>query len=256
MIDERQRELYVSFARAGVRSARRRLRQLRRPPRPADLFVPARVGDYELRLLRPTDGPGWTASMRANEFRMRPWWPPVEDWQKATDSVAFADHYLQWRGRTRAGTGLCAVVAGPDGVLGEITLWNLTPGGTTGEAGVWLYPRISRRYFLPLWSAFFDNALGNLGLERLTSPVAVGNSGPLRLIREINAEHVATMPDVLHSATGTTAADIFYLSRERWISSRGALHRGYPWPMVAGALPHLTIASWPESPHAADGQRA
>lgn len=237
MIDERQRELYVSFARAGVRSARRRLRQLRRPPRPADLFVLARVGDYELRLLRPTDGPGWTASMRANESRMRPWWPPVEDWQKATDSVAFADHYLQWRGRTRAGTGLCAVVAGPDGVLGELTLWNLTPGGTTGEVGVWLYPRISRKYFLPLWAAFFDNALGNLGLERLTSPVAVGNSGPLRLIEEIGGQRIATLPG--YAMTGGVMADhdLYTLARDLWVAARSGLYARHPWPTVTDQLP-------------------
>lgn len=238
MFDERQRELYTSFARSGVRSVRRRLRNRGRSV-PADHFCPARVGDFELRLLRADDGPGWTASMRANEERMRPWWPATDDWQKATDAVAFADHYLQWRRRTREGSGLCAVVAGPTGVLGEITLWNLAPGALVGEAGVWLYPRVSRRFFLPLWAAFFDNCFGNLGLTRVTSPVAAGNANPLRLISEIGASHVATMPGAGSVATGQCDLEIYSISREEWLAHRLELARTYPWPSVAPSLPPL-----------------
>lgn len=238
MFDDRQRELYSSFARAGVRSVRRQLRSRRRVV-PAQLFRPAQVGEFELRLLRPDDGPGWTESMRANEERMRPWWPPTPDWQKATDSVAFADHYLQWRRRTRAGTGLCAVVAGPRGVLGELTLWNLSPGATLGETGIWLYPRISRRVLLPLWAAYFDNCLGNLGLMRITSPVASGNGNPLRLIREIGGRKVATLPGAGATVEGTCDMDIYSLSREEWVERRTELALSYPWPTVTQELPPL-----------------
>lgn len=230
---------YASFARAGVRSVRRTVRD-RRLPVPADRFRAARVGEYELRLLQWTDGPGWTASMRANEERMRPWWPPTQDWAKATDSVAFADHYLDWRRRTRSGRGLCAVIAGPSGVLGEVTLWNLSPGSGTGEAGVWLYPRVSRRYFLPLWAAFFDNCLGNLGLERVTSPVASGNAGPLRLINEIGGRYIATLPGGDSVSSGLQGMDLYSISRQQWIDRRSELSHVHPWPTVTDQLPSLS----------------
>ena len=230
--------LYRSFARAGVRSVRRRVRDRRRV-RPVQRFVPARVSDYELRLLRPTDAAGWTGSMRANEERMRPWWPEVGDWAKATDNIAFADHYLQWRARTRAGSGFCAVFAGPKGVLGEVTTWNLTPGAVTGEAGVWLYPKISRRHFLPLWAAYFDNCMGNLGLLRMTAPVAVGNQGPIRLVTLVGARQVATLPGYAVIEGELRDHDVYSVSREEWVTARAELYARYPWPTVTEQLPDL-----------------
>ena len=230
--------LAAAVARSGVRSVRRSLRD-RSVPRAIDLYVPARVEEYELRPLRLTDQESWTRSMRANESRMRPWWPPVDDWQKATDAVAFVDHYWAWRGRMRQGTGLPLVLTGPEGVLGEITLWNLSRGGHSGEAGIWMYPKISRRKFLPLWASFFDNCFGNLGLEFISSPVAVGNAGPLALIGILDAEKIATIPGGREVGGHAHDVDVYTLSRETWLRRRAELFAEFPWPRVSEALPAL-----------------
>lgn len=226
-----------AYARSQVRSVRRALRP--RPPRAVDLFRPARVDGYELRLLRLSDSGSWSASMRANESRMRSWWPPVADWQKATDEVAFVDHYRQWRRRMRQGAGLALVVAGPSGVLGEITTWHLTRGATAGKTGIWLYPKISRRVFLPLWAAYFDNCFGNIGLHQITAPVAVGNNGPLRLIAEVGAGRVGALPRGTEVAGTDHEYDLYALSRADWLRRRRALFTRHPWPEVTDAFEPL-----------------
>ena len=231
-------DLALAVARSGVRSVRSSLRQ-RSVPRAIDVYSPARVGGCELRPLRLTDQESWTRSMRANESRMRPWWPPVDDWQKATDAVAFVDHYRAWRRRTLEGAGLPLVVAGPEGVLGEITLWNLARGGHTGEAGIWLYPKISRRKFLPLWGSFFDNCFGNLGLDYITSPVAVGNAGPLQLIGILHAEKVATIPGGRAVGGHAPDMDVYTLPRDTWQRRRVELFAEFPWPRVTKGLTAL-----------------
>lgn len=236
--------LGIAIARSGLRSARKELRR-RRQPRPIDLVRVACHGQYELRPLRLTDAASWTVAMRANETRMRPWWPPVDDWQRATDTTAFVDHYRQWRQRTRAGSGVNLVVTGPDGVLGEITTWNIDLGSGTGETGVWLYPKISRRHFLPLWASYFDNCLGNIGLRSITSPVAVDNAGPLRLIREVGAERDDAARAVKAAGRGAHDFDYYTLTVEKWLVAREKLHGLFPWEPVTDALPVLSARTPP-----------
>lgn len=177
--------------------------------------------------------------MRANESRMRPWWPPVDDWEKATDAVAYVDHYRDWRSRMRSGSGLILVVSGPSGVIGEITTWNLTPGGHTGEAGVWVYPKISRRFFMPLWAAYFDNCFGNLGLETVSAPVAIGNGGPLRLISDVGGALVGRLPGGRDIAGRAHDQDLYCLTKERWCETRQALYARHPWETITKDLPLL-----------------
>lgn len=230
--------LMWSFARSHLRSARRAVRP--RPATAASRFVPVMHKDYELRLLRPADSSGWTAAMRANEHRMRPWWPEVDDWEKSTDAVAFADHYRAWQGRRRRGAGFPLVVVGPSGVLGEVTTWNLDRGGTTGETGIWLFPRISKRDFMPLWAGYFDNLFGNLGLDRVVSPVATGNAGPVRLIHEIGGREVAVIPQAGTAGGAVVDHRLFALDRERWLEVRPTLFAATPWMRVAESLPRLS----------------
>lgn len=125
---------------------------------------------------------------------MRKWWPPVSDWKAAHEPVAFLAYRGQWARRAKRGVGLNFAIVIGGLVRGEITLWDFTPTSKSLEVGVWGDPRVSN--LAGLLAGFVltgDHIFDVMKMERVSNPIAVGNSQSLGLTRTFGFSFEGTL---------------------------------------------------------------
>lgn len=182
-----------------------------------------RCGAVNIRPIRRDDAPAWSVAMRANARRMQPWWGlNAEDLDLQTDSLAFEHHRHEWEARTRRGEGVCLGLVGPDGLVGEMQVWHLSPGGLTCEIGLWLAPTVP-----PVTKAAgacvgfaLDQLFTGLGIQRVDAPVATANRLPRALLRLGGFEIDARIPRWRELHGELVDYDLFGLTPERWEAAR------------------------------------
>ena len=186
-----------------------------------------------LRPLSAFDEAAWTDSMRANETRMRPWWGIEGDWGAHTDRVAFAAHYTQWAHRARNGTGVAFALCTPQGLVGELLVWNIDAGEGTAELGLWVRPgAISGRVMLALLGGGLDLLFQQCGLERLSAPVAVGNMPPRKVLEISGFVDEGTLSGWRRLGGRMVDHDMYGLTPARWEHGRRRIYALRPWEPV------------------------
>lgn len=224
-----------SLARLAVRRSREATRALTRRPGVAPIrsWVTVRAGDGLIRPLAATDSAAWSAGMRANESRMRPWWDIEGDWAVATDHIAFASHYTQWARRARTGRGLSLALCSPEGLVGEMLVWNFDAQAGTAELGLWARPEsLSGRVLLALLSGALDQLYGRCGATRLDAPVAVGNASPRKVLEHANFANEGTLSQWRRLHGEMVDYDMYGLTPQRWEVGRRHVYRLCPWEPV------------------------
>lgn len=159
--------------------------------------------------------------MLANQERMG-----IEvEFERATDDVAFLQHRREWGRKLHRGSGACLGIFGEQGLVGEVQLWHLSPGGLTGEIGLWISPTAD----VPITDAagcvgyVVDRLVHEVGLQRLDGPVAVGNSLPRPLLRLAGFEIEARILKWREVHGELADYDLFTLTPERWTHARPAV---------------------------------
>lgn len=174
----------------------------------------------EMRPVQLGDRRGWTTAMRANEDAMRPWWPAIVDWQRATDDRAFVHHLRSSAHRSaRGGGGTLAILY--DGTFrGEAGLWRR--GNSCAEVGIWLLPGEGRTEIAGAFTQSLDRIMTRF-VERLEAPVAAANPGPRGLLRLFGFTLEASIPRSRDARGQLVDYDYFGLHRDDWMTRRDRL---------------------------------
>lgn len=213
-------QLAKTYAHLAVRRVRGRLRAKPQASRTVVAEygpIPTPVGAVEARPLRNSDAASWASARIANEDRMRKWWPPVSDWRRAHDEVAFLEHRRNWQRQAKQGTGLNYAVVIDGQVRGEVTMWDFTPSGTTLEIGVWADPRVLNRVgHLAAFLMIMDHIFNVMKMERVTNPIADGNVQSMGITRVFGFQEEGT----LRSWRGAHDYKIYGLLSSDWPAGR------------------------------------
>jgi RimJ/RimL family protein N-acetyltransferase len=181
----------------------------------------------------------WEAARLANEERMRPWWPAVVDWRKGNDAGVFLRYYLDRQASARRGEAYPLAVVGPDGLLGEVSLWGMSRGGSSAEIGVWARPdAVAGEEPSAVIPAVLDYLIFDMGLERIDAPVAHANTHPVRLLAWLGFEHEGLLSRWRVVGEELADHDMYGMTRERWLARRAEIYRVSPWslPLHAPAM--------------------
>lgn len=210
-----------------ARHASRLLAPPRRVPL-GEVIGEGQCGIATIRSLRWEDADAWGVSMAGNFDRMQEWWGlQPEDRARMTDKVAFAHHLREWESRRRRGEGVCLALIGPDGLVGELQVWHLAPGGLTCEAGLWMAPTdmaVTRSCGGCLGYAF-DRLFEQLGIQRIDAPVAAKNTMPRAFLRLGGFEVDASIERWRELHGRLVDYDLYGLTQERWDRNRGRARR-------------------------------
>jgi [ribosomal protein S5]-alanine N-acetyltransferase len=204
--------------------------------RPVQAFPRLTVGRVTVRPLQLSDMEAWEAARLANEERMRPWWPAVTDWRKGNDDAVFLRYYLGWRASARRGQAYPLAIVGPDGLLGEITLWRMSRVDSTAEVGIWTRPdAVAGEELMAAFGAALDYLVFNLGFERLDAPVAHANPYPVRALVWFGFEHEGVLSHWRMVGDQLADHDMYGITRERWLVRRPEIYCVNPWPLSSRA---------------------
>lgn len=206
-----------------VRHTRERLRRPAASPLNTWFEPGGRSGAVSIRPIARGDAHAWSRAMRANARRMQPWWGlGGENLDLHTDAVAFEHHLHAWQSRRRRGEGVCLGLIGPDGLMGEMQIWHLSPGGLTCEVGFWMSPEapsVTRSASACVGFAL-DQIFTGLGIQRIDAPVAAANQLPRALLRLGGFEIDARIPRWRELHGELVDYDLFGLTPERWEAVR------------------------------------
>lgn len=246
----RNKALSPGYARATARRGRQLARRAVSRPSPVS-FAAISSGEFLIRELEPGDATAWTRARRANELRMRPWWPDVQDWQLATDEVAFWGHYLEFRAMQRRGSALPLAITSTDGLIGELLLWRLDPSRLSAEVGIWVSADARPgRALMGALRGFLDRFLLEMDYTRLEAPVAVGNSNPVRMVETLGFVMEGTLRKWRRDPAGNPHDyDMWALTQDDWRTARDRLGRFTP---VGDAPPQAGQSRAGEAPVSGD----
>jgi RimJ/RimL family protein N-acetyltransferase len=207
-----------------------------RSPRP---FPDITVGRVTVRLLQLTDMEAWDRARLANEDRMGAWWPAVADWRTGNDDAVILRYYLERRASAR-GEAYALAIVGLDGLLGEISLWHMSRGGSTAEVGVWTKTdAVAGEELRAALAAAHDHLVFDMGFERLDAPVAHGNPHPVRLLAWLGFQHEGLLSRWRVVCEDLADYDLHGMTREPWLARRAEVYSVNPWPLSLHA-PALT----------------
>ncbi len=209
-------------------------------------FVPVRTpSGLCARPLRPSDGPAWTGSMRANRERMSQWWAEIEDWQAGTGDAAFAEHYRCWHRSAVNETGLCLVIDGGDGLVGECQLWHMRPGGTKLEIGLWCRPGVRTRDLWAVVGGILDEMILWHGIVRVDAPVESANPAPRKILEGMGFPYEGTLRSWRLSGPRMVDFDMYGMTRDLWLEQRERTYAEFCWisDRGTGLLPAPSTSS-------------
>lgn len=240
------------WTRAVIRLTLRRFRErmrgltLHRAARLDGLIEPVTAGEVVVRPLRRADGDAWVHAMRRNQGRMEGWWDAEADWDKATDGIAFAAHYMRWASANRRGAGIAMAITVHDRLVGELLVWNMVPGGHTAELGLWASPgEMSPRHMAAGLGGVLDQLFERCGIQRIDAPVHAENRDPRRILELGNFQVEGRLKQWRMIRGEAQDMDMFGLTTQRWQSGRRRAYRLQAWepllrPLTSVAPPAVS----------------
>lgn len=201
----------------------------------AQVFGTGHSRGVTIRPVCSADEGDWRQAMAANHERMTRWWSVMTDVEAASGRVAFAEHVRAWNQRLKRGHGVCLAMVDDDGLIGELHLWHLRPGGLTCEIGAWLSPkRNDATRGVGGCMAYAVDALFGMGVRRIDAPVAAGNPMPRRLLSLAGFELDASIQAWREHQGDLIDYDLFGLTPQRWERARPMAWR------IAGSWERVT----------------
>ena len=174
----------MTVARYYLRPARRLLDRAR-GNHPSRLTWGLRLGPVEvcghtalLRSPRLSDGRQWRETRLRERERLEPWWVTSNlTWEERHNEAVWISSLLQARQAAKAGLALPLVVEIDGRLVGQFNLERIEPHTGNAELGIWLDSRVLTNTAVAGVAAaiLFDYAILEMGLYRLTAPIADGN---------------------------------------------------------------------------------
>ncbi|ODU04108.1 MAG: hypothetical protein ABS81_11740 [Pseudonocardia sp. SCN 72-86] len=182
----------AEVARFYLRPVRRAIgRAVRRESRSLwDVSVePRRIGVHTVLLRRPrlSDAEAWQRIRMREQDRIEQWWASSEmSWEARHSVETWVSTVLMMRGLARAGRALPFVAEVDGRFAGEVVFTAVDRSRGVAEAGTWFDPELVRSGVFVLAPAMaFDHVFDEVGLHRITAPIATTNLAATRVARRL-----------------------------------------------------------------------
>jgi len=223
MIDSRT-TVCVTVARFYLRPARRLLDRAR-GTHPGRQTWGVQLGPVEvcghsaqLRSPRFSDARQWREVRLREQDRLEPWWVSSNvTWEERHTKAAWISSLLHARHSAKAGLALPLVVEVDGRLAGQFNLERIEPHTGNAELGIWLDSRVLANTAVAGVAAalLFDYAILELGLYRLTAPIADGNRAAVWGAQRFGMVHEGLMAGFLDVGGKRTAHHLWALTADR-----------------------------------------
>lgn len=213
-----------AVARFQMRPVRRLVDRMNGAP-PVPRMWGLRLGPVQVRghtaLLRSprfSDAPQWREVRLREQKRLEPWWVTSDlTWEQRHTEAAWISSLLQARQAAKAGLALPLVVEIDGRLAGQFNLERIEPHTGNAELGIWLDSRVLARASVAAVAAaiLFDYAIFELGLYRLSAPIADGNRAAVWGAQRFGLAHEGLMTGFLDVGGTRTDHHLWALTAER-----------------------------------------
>lgn len=179
--------------------------------------VPVAGRSVVLRSPRFDDADPWRELRLRDRSRIERWWATSElSWEDRHTTASWISNCLQAGRAARAGRRLPLVLE-VDGVLaGEGGLEWISPHTASAELGGWIGSSVrAGRVSLAVYALIIDHAILELGLQRVSAPVCVGNRAAALAMRRIGLRHEGVMAGYLDVAGRRADHDLYAITAEQ-----------------------------------------
>lgn len=171
-----------------------------------------------LRSPRISDASTWREVRLREQRRLEPWWVTSNlTWEERHTEAAWVSSLLHSRQAAKAGVAMPLVVE-MDGMLaGQFNLERIEPHTGNAELGIWMDSRALANTGLAAVAAalLFDYAILELGLHRLTAPIADGNRAAVWGAQRFGMTHEGVMRNFLDVGGARTDHHLWALTADR-----------------------------------------
>ncbi|WP_319445965.1 MULTISPECIES: GNAT family protein [unclassified Mycobacterium] len=176
-----------------------------------------------LRTPRFRDADSWRRVRMLNQAEIEPVWGYSDlSWPDRHRRRDWIRECIDARKRLRAGSCVHTVVEVDGELAGQCDAW-LERYHKRGEIGVWIDSRwTGQRVGTTALGLLVDYLFAEVGLERVTAPIALGNIPIVQLTKRLGFAHEGLMRSYLEVGKGRCDHDLYSQTREEWIAHDGA----------------------------------
>jgi RimJ/RimL family protein N-acetyltransferase len=179
--------------------------------------------DVVLRTPRFSDADSWRRVRLLNQAAIEPVWDHSEfSWPDRHSRRAWIRECIAARRRMREGGCVHTVVEVDGELAGQCDAW-LERYHKRGEIGVWIDARwTGQRVGTTALGLLVDYLFDELGLERITAPIARDNFAIVALTKRLGFVHEGVMRSYSTIGKGRTDHHLYSQTREEWLAHGGA----------------------------------
>ncbi|GAY12251.1 GNAT family N-acetyltransferase [Pseudonocardia sp. N23] len=179
---------------------------------------PMHLGGHAVLLRRPRldDAEQWRAVRLREQARIERFWATAgTPWDARHSVESWVSTVLMMRGLARAGRALPFVAEVDGRFAGEVVFTAIDRGTGTTEAGVWFDPALLRTGVFELAPAMgFDHVADELGLRRITAPIATTNLAAGRAARRLGFRPEMRVPGYMDVGGERRDHDLYALTTD------------------------------------------
>jgi RimJ/RimL family protein N-acetyltransferase len=175
-----------------------------------------------LRAPRLSDADSWRQARITDQAAMEPFWEYSDvSWPDRHRRRDWIREWIGARQRMRQGRCLHTVVEVNGELSGQCDAW-LERYHKRGELSLWVHSRWSGDVVgATAVGMLLDYMFGEIGLERITAPIACGNAPPSSLAEQFGFVHEGVLRSYMTVGKGRCDHDLWSQTREEWLARRG-----------------------------------
>jgi RimJ/RimL family protein N-acetyltransferase len=172
-----------------------------------------------LRPPRLRDADSWRRARIADQAAIEPFWAYSElSWADRHRRRDWIRDYIAARRRMRQGRCVHTVVEVNGELAGQCDAW-LEPYHLRGELGMWMGSRwAGEGVGATAVGLLIDYLFAEIGLERITAPIACGNVAPACLAKQLKFVHEGVLRSYMTVGKGRSDHDLWSQTREEWLA--------------------------------------
>jgi RimJ/RimL family protein N-acetyltransferase len=217
------RRTLLGIARFYLRPARRWFERFHSDDQPKMWGLslgPVEVGGRQVLLRSPrlSDAAAWREVRLREQKRLERWWATSEfTWEERHTEGAWVSCWLYARQEAKAGRSLPLVIEIDGDLVGQINLERVELPNRNAELGIWLDSAVLGNPAVTGMAAalLFDYAICELGLYRLTAPIADGNRAAAWGAQRVGLVHEGRMAGFLDVGGVRTDHHLWALTADR-----------------------------------------
>ena len=172
-----------------------------------------------LRTPRLSDADAWRRVRLDDRAAIEPYWAySGQSWPDQHRRRVWVREWIAGRRRMRRGQSIHTIGEVDGQLAGQCDAW-LERYHQRGELGMWIHSRWSGDGVgLVAVGLLIDYLFNEVGLERVSAPIACGNVPPTRLAEHLSFVHEGVMRSYMTSGKGRCDYDLWSMTRKDWLA--------------------------------------